>query len=291
LGAGVEETALSIIDLANENMANAIRLVTVERGLDPREFDLVAFGGAGPLHAADLAEAIGIRRIVVPLHPGLGSAFGAALADLRVDRIWTHGYRSTNLDPSRFDERFNALTASAIRDLREEGFAGEPVVLRSMSMRYLGQNYEQDIPVPPGPITAQSLHEVMRRFDRQHEQFYGYHISGETMEFVHFNVSAIGRTPKVDLPAVAPADEIARPRAARRVRFKAGGGQSCPIFHRGDLGAGTRLRGPALVEEENSVTLVHPGQDLEVTRDGMLIITGIDTATGPQRAHTGTFRG
>jgi len=291
LGAGVEETALSMIDLANENMANAIRLVTVERGLDPREFDLVAFGGAGPLHAADLAEAIGIRRIVVPLHPGLGSAFGAALADLRVDRIWTHGYRSTNLDPSRFDERFNALTASAIRDLREEGFAGEPVVLRSMSMRYLGQNYEQDIPVPPGPITAQSLHEVMRRFDRQHEQFYGYHISGETMEFVHFNVSAIGRTPKVDLPAVAPADEIPRPRAARRVRFKVGGGQSCPIFRRGDLGAGTRLRGPALVEEENSVTLVHPGQDLEVTRDGMLIITGIDTATGPQGAHAGTFRG
>jgi N-methylhydantoinase A len=288
---GIEDTALSIIALANENMANAIRLVTVERGLDPREFDLVAFGGAGPLHAADLAAAIGIRRIIVPLHPGLGSAFGALLADLRVDRIWTHGYRSTNLDPGRFEERFNALAASAVRDLREEGFTGEPIVLRSISMRYLGQNYEQDIPVPPGPITAESLGEVMRRFDEQHEQFYGYHIAGETMEFIHFKVSAIGPVSKIDLPSVLPATAAPRARSTRPVCFEAEGRQDCPVFRREDLGAGNRLRGPALIEEENSVTLVHPGQNLELTRDGTLIISGIEAAADRQDAQVGAFRG
>jgi N-methylhydantoinase A len=278
LGLRVEDAALSIIALANENMANAIRLVTVERGLDPREFDLVAFGGAGPLHAADLAAAIGIRRVVVPPHPGLGSAFGALLADLRVDRVWTHGYRSTHLDPGRFEERFRALTASALHDLREEGFTGEPTVLRSISMRYLGQNYEQDISVPAGPITADSLREVMNRFDQQHEQFYGYRIAGETMEFVHFKVSAIGHVSQMGLPDLAPAGGIPRPRTSRPVYFRAGGQQECPVFRRGDLGAGAVLRGPALIEEENSVTLVHPGQRVEVTREGMLIVSGIEAA-------------
>ena len=291
LGLGLEETALSIVALANENMANAIRLVTVERGLDPREFDLVAFGGAGPLHAADLAAAIGIRRIIVPPHPGLGSAFGALLADLRVDEIWTHGYRSTRLDPGRFEERFNALTASALEDLRAEGFAGEPTVLRSISMRYLGQNYEQDIPVPSGPITAESLREVMRRFDEQHERFYGYHIDGETMEFIHFKVSAIGQTVKISLPALARAAGAPPPRTSRQVYFPAGGRQPCPVFRRADLSAGVQLRGPALVEEENSNTLVHPGQTLDVTAIGMLIISGFQAAPARDTAQAGVFRG
>jgi len=283
VGLSVEAAAHSIVAVANENMADAIRLVTVERGLDPREFDLVAFGGAGPLHAADLAEAIGIRRIIVPPHPGLGSAFGALLADLRVDRIWTHGYRSTDLDPARFEERFNEMTASAVQDLRAEGFDGTPLLLRSISMRYLGQNYEQDIPVPPGTISSASLREVMRRFDRQHEQFYGYHIAGETMEFIHFKISAIGPLPKVDLPPL-PSQETPTARTVRQVYFKTSGRQDCPVYRRADLGAGARLRGPALIEEENSVTLVHPGQDLDVTRDGMLVITGIDAGAGGRAA-------
>jgi len=288
---GVEETALSIVALANENMANAIRLVTVERGLDPREFDLVAFGGAGPLHAADLAAAIGIHRVIVPPHPGLGSAFGALLADLRVDRIWTHGYRSTNMDPGRFEERFNGLVASAVHDLRDEGFTGEPLVLRSISMRYLGQNYEQDITVPPGPITAASLRDVMRRFDEQHEQFYGYHIPGETMEFVHFKVSAIGPVSTIDLPPIPVGRVTPRPRSSRLVVFQDEGRRDCPVFRRADLGAGTRLAGPALVEEEHSVTLVHPGQSLETARDGTLIISGIQPSAVRQGAEAGTFRG
>jgi N-methylhydantoinase A len=291
LGLGLEETALSIVALANENMANAIRLVTVERGLDPREFDFVAFGGAGPLHAADLAAAIGIRRIVVPPHPGLGSAFGAALADLRVDQIWTHGYRSTRLDPSRFEQRFDALTAAALENLRAEGFVGDPVVIRSISMRYLGQNYEQDIPVPPGSITAESLREVMRRFEEQHERFYGYHIAGETMEFIHFNVSVIGQTEKIGLPALARAAGVPQPRTSRQVYFPAGGRQACPVFRREALGAGVQVRGPALVEEENSNTLVHPGQILDVTPTGMLIISGIQTVAAADGARASAFRG
>src|SRR5262249_58404966 len=109
IGLSLEETALAIVELANENMANAIRLLTVERGIDPRDYDLVAFGGAGPLHGADLGAAVGAPRVLVPPHPGYGSAFGTLLADLRVDRVWTHAFRSNRLDVARIAERFRTL--------------------------------------------------------------------------------------------------------------------------------------------------------------------------------------
>ena len=195
-----DDAALAIVQLANESMANALRLLTVERGIDPREFDLVAFGGAGPLHAVALAEAVGIRRVIVPPHAGLTSALGTLLADLRVDRSWTHAYRSNDLDVARINARFDELTEAAWRDLRAEGFAGTPTIARSISMRYLGQNYEQDVPVPPGPIGEESIAAVTQRFHQQHEAFYGYSIAGEIMELIHFNVSVIGATPKVTLP-------------------------------------------------------------------------------------------
>ena len=108
-----DDAALAIVQLANENMANALRLLTVERGIDPREFDLVAFGGAGPLHAVALAEAVGIGRVIVPPHAGLASALGTLLADLRVDRSWTHAYRSNDLDVVRINARFDELTEAA----------------------------------------------------------------------------------------------------------------------------------------------------------------------------------
>jgi N-methylhydantoinase A len=278
LGLTAEEVAFNIVALANENMANAIRLVTVERGLDPREFDLVAFGGAGPLHAADLAATLGFRRVIIPPHPGLASAFGTLLADFRVDRIWTHGYRSSRLDPDRFEERFRALVTSALHDLREEGFTGEPIVIRAISMRYLGQNYEQDVSVPPGPITLATLREMMSRFDEQHELFYGYRLPGETVEFVHFKVSAVGRVLPVKLTRLPRSRGIPQPRSTRLVYFAGNGYTECPIYRREDLGAGATIDGPAVIQEDNSATLVHAGQYISVTEEGMLVISGIEDA-------------
>ena len=270
-----DDAALAIVQLANENMANALRLLTVERGIDPREFDLVAFGGAGPLHAVALAEAVGIGRVIVPPHAGLTSALGTLLADLRVDRSWTHAYRSNDLDVARINARFDELTEAARRDLRAEGFAGTPTIARSISMRYLGQNYEQDVPVPPGPIGEESIAAVMQRFHQQHEAFYGYSIAGEIMELIHFNVSVIGATPKVTLPrwpARSDGGGAPRPRSQREVHFAESGRVNCPIYRRTDLAAGAGLTGPAIIEDADSTTLLPSGRQLTVTEHGLLVI-------------------
>ena len=273
VGMGVEEAALSIVQLANENMANAIRLITVERGIDPREFDLVAFGGAGPLHAVALAESVGIRRIIVPPNAGLASAFGTLVADLRVDRSWTHAYRSNTLDAGHVDERFNFLTESALDALREEGFSGTPVVQRSISMRYMGQNYEQDVTVPPGPITKSTLDIVFESFHKQHETFYGYSIAGEIMELIHFNVSVIGETPKITLPALnSPSTNGASNRTFRQVYFEGKGSIECPIYLREAQAAGTVIKGPAVVDDVDSTVVLPAEKQLSITEQGLLII-------------------
>ena len=274
VGMSVEETAMSIVQLANESMADAIRLITVERGIDPREFDLVAFGGAGPLHAAALADAVGMLRIVVPPNAGLASAFGTLVADLRVDRSWTHAYRSNDLDVARIEARFSAIMESALEGLRDEGFGGVPVVQRSISMRYLGQNYEQEVSVPPGPITESTLADVFGRFHGQHEAFYGYKIPGEIMELVHFNVSAIGETSKIALPRLKSATRKGNgPEVSRRVYFEETGFIDCPVYRRQALAEGESIRGPAIIEDVDSTVVLPVGKQLSVTGHGLLIIS------------------
>jgi len=273
LGLSQVGLACSILALANENMANAIRLLTVQRGIDPREYDLVAFGGAGPLHAYDIARSVGIHRIIIPPHPGLGSAFGALLADLRVDKVWTHALRSDRLDVDRVESEFTRLAAEACAELKREGFAGQPIIRRSISMRYIGQNYEQDVPVPAGEITAETLQAIFEAFHRQHEEFYGYRIGGEIIQLVHFNVSAIGHVPK---PALRQLPQRSKPQpvAVRPVLFEHDEGFiPCPIYRRSDLGADAELVGPAIIEEEDSTILLHNQQHLLVDRFGILILT------------------
>ena len=273
VGLDVVETALSIVQLANENMANAIRLITVERGIDPRDFDLVAFGGAGPLHAAALAESVGTRRVIVPPNAGLASAFGTLVADLRVDRSWTHAYRSNTLDVAHIDERFNALTESALEALREEGFSGTPDVRRSISMRYMGQNYEQEISVAPGPITESALDDVFERFHQQHNEFYGYNIPREIMELIHFNVSVVGEVSKVTLPKLNSGSiNGSGPGAHRQVYFEGIGSVDCPIYRREELAAGAVIQGPAIIDDLDSTVVLPTGKQLSVTDQGLLII-------------------
>ena len=204
LGTGLEETAMAMIDLVNENMANAIRLMTVKKGLDPREFGLVAFGGAGPLHAAALASSLGMKHAVIPPHPGLGSAFGSLLGDIQVDRRWTRFYRSDDLQADTLRREFDVLTAQTIEELRADGFQGEPVVRRAIDMRYAGQNYEQEIHLPPGEIDDVMLAAALTAFHDYHHRFYGYSFPDETIELIHLNVTAFRETAKPELVPVGP---------------------------------------------------------------------------------------
>lgn len=273
LNMNVDETAQAIVQLANENMANAIRLITVERGIDPREFDLVAFGGAGPLHAVALAESVGIPRVIVPPNAGLASAFGNLLVDLRVDRSETHAYRTSQLDVKRVDERFTSLTQEAELELRKEGFAGTPVILRSISMRYLGQNYEQDISVPAGQITEKTIDDLCNRFHQQHDAFYGYSISGEVMELIHFNVSVIGERTKVVLPSQQlRSTTVSDTSITRKVFLRGKEYVDCVVRRRKDLTPGVTVLGPAIIEDEDSTVMVPQNGELSISDKGLLLI-------------------
>jgi N-methylhydantoinase A/oxoprolinase/acetone carboxylase beta subunit/N-methylhydantoinase B/oxoprolinase/acetone carboxylase alpha subunit len=271
LGLSIEETALSIIEIANENMANAIRVLTVERGIDPREFSLVAFGGAGPLHASEVAAALGINEVIVPPHPGLVSAFGAMVADLRVDKKWTHYYRSDSVDLNEINQNLGEYERAAVEELKKSGFSGSPLIQRTISMRYSGQNYEREIALPPGDIDSNIYMALLNAFHEEYSLFYGYCFKDEVIEFIHFGISAIGDTIKPKIPKLQRGSSI-EPITTRQVYFKDYGYQVCPIFNRNDLLADCVIEGPAVVEEMDSTSLIYPNQKLTLTHQGTFII-------------------
>ncbi len=271
LGLSIEETALSIIEIANENMANAIRVLTVERGIDPREFSLVAFGGAGPLHASGVAAALGINEVIVPPHPGLVSAFGAMVADLRVDKKWTHYYRSDSVDLNEINQNLGEYERTAVEELKKSGFSGSPLIQRTISMRYSGQNYEREIALPPGDIDSNIYMALLNAFHEEYRLFYGYCFKDEVIEFIHFGISAVGDTIKPKIPKLQRGSCI-EPITTRQVYFKDYGYQICPIFNRNDLLADCVIEGPAVVEEMDSTSLIYPDQKLTVTHQGTFII-------------------
>ena len=268
-GAAAEVAAHAIVETANENMANQVKLISVDRGLDPRDFVLIPFGGAGPVHASACARLLGIQRLLIPPHPGLSSAFGALAANWRVDRVWTIYGRSTHLNAEAIAERLDALTSAAVAELRADGFSGEPVLLRSIDMRYAGQNYEREVPLPAGPFTAAVATEMVTRFGRAHDEFFGFSLAGEPVEFVNLRVSAIGPT---NLEATVPvsADVAAAPSKRRPVSFRGLGYVETPVYRREALGTGVTLTGPAIIEEPDATTVVHPGDTLVVRPDGLL---------------------
>ena len=264
--------AQAMLDLTNENMANAIRVLSIDRGLDPRDFALVAFGGAGPLHASAIARIMHMRQVIIPLHPGLCSAFGALIADLQVNRVHSKHFRSDRVDGATVQAHFTRLVEEAVAELRQEGFPGVPEIERTISMRYAGQNYEQDIRVDPPVVTDEALQEVFRAFERRHEEFYGYSISGEVIELIRFNVTAVGRTPKPRLRRLARGGPPV-PIADRPVAFAETGFVRTPVYRRELLSAGATLVGPAIVEEVDSTILVHPETRLAVNEYGVVTLT------------------
>lgn len=272
------DTALAIIEIANANMSDAIKLLTLERGLDPRGFALMAFGGAGPLHAAAIARGLNMPKVLVPPHPGMCSALGMLVADLRIDKVTTYPATSERVTLAELEGRFESLIAAALADLSREGFGGEPQLNASVSMRYLGQNYEEDIPVNLAELRQQGLATLFDGFHRHHEQRYGYHIASETIEIVALKVTALGVMSKPELrrgsssPTSYSPLGVHTPFEERQVYFKGAGWLPCPIYRREELPLGAALTGPAIVEEFGCTTLLEPGQKLQVDESGILVI-------------------
>jgi N-methylhydantoinase A len=273
LGMTTEEVAVSVLDLVDFNMVNAIRLVSIDRGLDPRDFTLVSFGGACSLHTGALVEIIGARDVLIPLHQGVFSAFGLMTADMRVDESLTTSFRSDLIDLERVNEVVDRLRTAALRRIAAEGYEGTPLLEVTVEMRYLGQNYGTDVPLAlaGGRVGPAELEETLRAFAAEHARLYGYDIPDEIVELVTFKTSAIGVTEKPELALLEPRDPLVAT-GERPVFFRGDGWLPTAIYDRDAMPAGTTLQGPAIVEERMSTTLVHPGQSLEVDTYGNLIL-------------------
>ena len=272
----VVDLAASIVEIANENMASAIKMVSLEKGHDPRRFTLFAFGGAGPLHAAAVARSLRIPRVLIPMFPGNASALGMLLADLRVDKVWTQAFRSRQVDAAIVSAQFARIRDAAEIELREEGFAGAPEESFAISMRYAGQNYEHLVPIAAGTMNDDALQKAYAAFEAIHAERYGYAIAGEEIELVSFHVTLRGRREAPRLAAEMGHGSLDSP-PYRQVYFRGLGNVPTAIYRRHELPAGTVLEGPCLIEEQGSTTLVEPGMSAMVLPDGQLLIdTGME---------------
>lgn len=268
LGLDLMATAQGIISVVTANMAKAIRVISVQRGHDPRDYALVAFGGAGPLHAARLARELDMKRIVVPRNPGIGCALGLLLTDLRANFATTRLATLSEALVPDMAEIFVALQEQADHWFAEEGVASADRRLkRTADLRYHGQNYELAIDVPDGPITPATIAALAEGFAAAHKRLYGFVAEGEAVQLVTYRVEAVGLVPKAAFrpePDAGP-DAAHAIIGSREVWFpEAGGFVACPIYDRDKLKSGNRFAGPAIVEQMDSTTVLLPGMTATV---------------------------
>ena len=261
-GLSLEAAADAIVRVANANMADAVRLISISRGYDPRDFALVAFGGAGALHGAEIARELSIPAVIVPPHPGITSAMGCLLVDVQHDFATSYLTAAAEAQPAAMEAAFAALEREAAGRLAHENVApGDIVLSRSVDMMYQGQWRSLAVSAP-SPVTA--LAPLVEAFHRQHEQEYNFRRDDAPVGLFRLNLKAVGTVPKAELArnddSVAPAE----PRSRRAVWFRETGPADTPIYWRPDLGAGFGFSGPAIVEQSDSTVVVPPGFRAEV---------------------------
>lgn len=275
LGLSLEEAAHGILRVVNANMARGIAGCTVQRGYDPRDFALMAFGGAGPLHAVDLAEEIGMKRVVIPPFPGAFSAFGLLVADTRHDFSRTVMLKESGMDPARLAALFLGLEQRGQAELDEDGISErDRKILWSADLRFEGQSYELNVAVARRRRLAESdVKRLLEDFARLHERIYAFKAVDEKTVLVNVRVTSLGLSPELKLPR--PPKGSASPKEAckgtRRVVF-GGSALEARIYERSRLKAGHVVEGPAVVEEEISCTVVPPKRALRVDALGNLLI-------------------
>jgi len=276
-GKDVVTTAAGIVEIANANMIRALRIVSVERGYDPREYALIAFGGAGPMHVNDIVRELRIPTVIIPLNPGITSAQGLLMTDLRHDYVMTYICRVDRIDLDKVNGIYGDFETQG-RDLLIQEGVKEKDMLSSkfMDMRYVGQSYELTIPVPGKKITVNDMAEITALFHKEHERAYGHCAPEEPVEVANLKLSTTGLIPKPKLKEIKRGE--ASPEAAllarRKVYFtEIEGFTECSIYDRYRLACGNVIKGPAIVEDKDATTVIHPGYRAEVDRYGNLILT------------------
>jgi N-methylhydantoinase A len=282
LGLSSEACAAGILEISAWNQANALRQVTVKRGLDVRDFTLTTFGGSGSLLLCRLMDVLGIPTVLVPPNPGNVSAFGLLTVDVKNDYVQTHVALADALDPTTVAAAYDELAVRAARALAKEGFAPEQhQFVRTADLRYFGQAFEVRVAVPEGAVDATVLDEVAGRFHAEHKALYGYDFSGDPtqqVEWVNLRVSGIGPIRRPEIQRIPVVDEGAlrpsRNPGTRPVCFDADEGYVVtPLLQRSDLAPGSVVVGPVIIEEFGSTVPVHPGFRVRVDEFLNLIVT------------------
>jgi N-methylhydantoinase A len=276
LGVNLERAASGMLQVATSAMANAVRHVTLERGLDPRDFTLVAYGGGGPLHASSVAKELSIRTIIIPQAPGHFSAVGMLMADFRRDYVQTLFARMDDLEMAELEDEFKKLEAEGRKALEASGIPTERIVFeRAADMRYVGQEHAVAVRVPAAVGDETARAEIKKLFDDAHELRYSHSAPGESADIVSLRVSAIGRLGKPEFPRIPPGDPAPPPAARRGTRsviFEGSGALEAAVFDRTKLLQGNVIPGPAIIEEVASTTVVEPGDSVTVSAYGHLVM-------------------
>ncbi len=278
LGLDALHAAHGIIRLADTHMSFAVNAITLQRGYDPRRFAMVAFGGAGPLHAMAIARELRIPTVVIPPQPGHFSALGMLLTDLRADFVLTRVSDFGAVDAPALLAWFDELESRGMSDMHDEGLRpGDVTCLRSLDMRYLGQEYTVNVPLPEQTDGPTVLAELRRRFDAAYELRYSHQSPGHPAQIVNLRITLLGRTGKHDFASLR--DKPMREAAVateRHVFFGSLGMRPCTVHQRAALALGQRIEGPAIIEEYASTTVMHPGDTAVVDASGCLVIeTGV----------------
>ncbi|MSP68560.1 MAG: hydantoinase/oxoprolinase family protein, partial [Alphaproteobacteria bacterium] len=274
LGMTVEQAASGIVEVSNALMVRALRRVSVQRGRHPGDYSLVAFGGAGPLHACSLAEDLGVAEVIVPPLPGVASAIGLLGCDIR------HDYRRAFFGPLAMADgaAMNRVIAELATEgraaMRRSGLAESAIVVTpAAELRYVGQAYELRVELPALHLDPSGLAEAARRFHAEHLRRYTYQMPERGIEMVSLRVTVIGQVEKPATAALPTAVRPVAPKAWRPVHFRAAGMVRCPVFERGDLRVGDAIVGPAIIEQRDSTTVVSSTWRVTPDGHGHLIIT------------------
>lgn len=274
-GMDTDEAAMSILRVAEANMYNALKLISVRRGYDPRDFTMVAFGGGGPMHCAYLAKELNIRKVIVPIAAPVFSAWGMLMTDVRHDYIQTNIRRMNEVSAEELNDMWEGLLSQAQEQFEKEDISKENIVCNYIAdMRYMGQEHTVKVNVPPIPWSEETKEEIIQRFHDTHEHFYTFRLTDTPTEIVNLHLVAYGRLTKPELAKIPPQEgpvEDAK-KEIRKVYFAEDGWMDTPVYLREKLGRGAVLDGPVIVEEAAASAVAAKGQRITVDDYGNLII-------------------
>ncbi|WP_342605202.1 hydantoinase/oxoprolinase family protein [Peribacillus sp. FSL E2-0159] len=270
----VEEAALGIIRLANSNMLNALKLISVRKGYDPRDFTMVAFGGGGPLHATFLAKELGIRKVVIPVASAVFSAWGMLMTDLRQDFIKTYVKLLDGMNLNEMNIEWSHLEEQAIKQYVQEGMEETNIIFSKYAdMRYVGQEHTVKVPIPNENWSPEMIQQIIASFHTLHEKAYTFQLPETQVEVVNLHLTAFGRVNKPEIKKIEETtDKHAPLKEVRNVYYEEKGWVETNVYARNEIAPGMKIFGPAVIEDLMSSILLYPTQDLEIDSYGNLLI-------------------